>query len=142
MVKIEKIIVISLIGLVIVFIAHNLWQNSQTETNSNISLFNTAIQVDNQSGEIFGNILLSTDNDLSLEYAKVLINGIPRTDFSDGEVLIRVYPGDIVSIDGSAYQRELSFALEAISSNIDSTYLKTTINTKGNSVDAGIIVFK
>ena len=140
--KIQKAIIILMMSLFIVLIVSSIWQNANPSVNSNLSPLNTSIQANNDSSELFGNIELITENNLSLAYALVLINNEPIADFANGEVLIRVYPEDSITIDGSAYKKELSFELTAISSNIDKSYLKTMITTNGNSVDAGTIVFK
>ena len=79
--KIQKMIVFCLIGLVLAFAVHNIWQNTVTDTNSNLSLLNTDIPVANQTSKIFGNIALTTENDLSLGHAHLLINGLPQADF-------------------------------------------------------------
>jgi hypothetical protein len=140
--SIQKILVFALVIIGTVVLALNIFSKTGTETGGNVSILDPAAQVRTQDNSLFGNIKISVEDELSLAYAQVLINGIDSGDFTDGELLVRVYPGDIVSIDGSAYQRELRFNITAISSNITQDYLQTIVYTQGNIVDAGIIVFK
>ena len=139
---VQRIIVFSLAIVALVVVAANFLPKADQETNGGVSILDAAVDVRNEDSSLFGNIRITADDGLSLEYAQVLINGMPFGDFAEGEVLVRVYPGDVVSIDGSAYLRELGFHLTSVSSNISKDYVTTALSTNGNIVDVGIIVFK
>lgn len=139
---IEKFLIFTIIFIGISIFACNVWQKVAQETNNELNILDSTIQVRNEQSGLFGNIRILTEDSLTLEFAHVRINNIPFGDFADKEILLRVYPGDIISIDGSAYKRALSFSITATSSNISPDYLKATVITNGDIADAGIIVFK
>ncbi len=90
---------------------------------------------------LFGNIRISSDG-VSLEQAYLLINDQRSGNFGDGELVVRVYEGDTVEIDGSAYKRQLDFSISAVSSNIDSDYWSKVVQTNGNIVKIALIKFR
>lgn len=105
-------------------------------------VFNSAVTVRADSGGLFGNICVETEGRVSAEKALLLVNGLSAGDFSQGQLTVRVYPGDLLSLDGSAYQRRLRFTVTVLSSGIDSAYLPDTAITDGGVTDWGVIVFK
>ena len=107
-----------------------------------IALFDKNTVVSQTDDMLFGNIMFKTENNLSLSKAYVLINGEKAGNLGSGSLLIRVHPGDIVSIDSSAYRRELTYCISAVSSNIDSSFLAGDMAICGKTVDVGIVVFK
>lgn len=139
---VQRIIVFSIMIVALVVVATNFLPQNNEEAGVGVSILEPAVDVRNEDSSLFGNIKITADDGFSLEYAQVLINGISFGDFRDGEVLVRVYPGDVVSIDGSAYKRELGFHITSVSSNISKDYVSTSLTTNGNIVDVGIIVFK
>ena len=139
---VQRIIVFSIMIGALVVVATNFLPHNNEEAGVGVSILEPAVDVRNEDSSLFGNIKITADDGFSLEYAQVLINGISFGDFKDGEVLVRVYPGDVVSIDGSAYKRELGFHVTSVSSNISKDYVSTSLTTNGNIVDVGIIVFK
>lgn len=90
---------------------------------------------------LFGNIRISS-GDVSLEQAYLLINGQKSGNFGNSELVVRVYEGDTVEIDGSAYKCQLNFSISAVSSNIDSDNWSKTVQTDGNIVKIADIKFK
>lgn len=100
-----------------------------------------SLAVTAQAGNDFGKLYISTDDDLQLGSAYVLINGERAGNFANGDVTVRVYPGDVVELDGSRYQRSIHFSVQALSSSIDSSYLFAAPTTQSDIVRAGIIVF-
>lgn len=139
---VQRIIVFSIMIVALVVVATNFLPQNNEEAGVGVSILEPAVDVRNEDSSLFGNIKITADDGFSLEYAQVLINGISFGNFKDGEVLVRVYPGDVVSIDGSAYKRELGFHVTSVSSNISKDYVSTSLTTNGNIVDVGIIVFK
>lgn len=139
---VQRIIVFSIMIVALVVVATNFLPQSNEEAGVGVSILEPVVDVRNEDSSLFGNIKITADDGFSLEYAQVLINGISFGNFKDGEVLVRVYPGDVVSIDGSAYKRELGFHVTSVSSNISKDYVSTSLTTNGNIVDVGIIVFK
>jgi hypothetical protein len=141
--KMQKIFLFTLIVIAAVLLTLNIVPELGRETDDkNVSVLDPTAAVRQESGTLFGNVRIITDDNLSLSYAQVLINGVSSGDLAQGELLLRVYPGDILSIDGTAYKRELFFYLTAVSSNIDQNYLKVVVSTNGTVAEAGIVVFK
>jgi len=112
------------------------------DTNQVTKVFESAVTARSDSGGLFGNISVETEDRVSAAAATLLINGEAAGDFGEGALTVRVYPGDLLSVDGSAYQRRILFRVTAISSGIDSAYLPETIVTEGGVADWGVVVFK
>ena len=91
---------------------------------------------------IFGNLELRSKEGVSLAKAVVLINGQQSGDFKDGDVLIRVYEGDTVTIDTTAYDRELEFYIGNYSKNIDIDKLNQVLVSYRGRIDVGTVSFK
>ena len=91
---------------------------------------------------LFGNLELESAGGISLSKAVILINGQESGDFKDGDVLVRVYEDDVVTIDTSAYAREIEFGVSNYSRNIDIDKLNPTLISDNGKVDVGIISFK
>ena len=136
---VQRIIVLSL-SIVAIVVAAVVFLPQQED--SDVSLLQPAVETRDDAGGLFGNIKITADGGFSLAYAKVLVNGLAMGDFAEGEVLLRVYPWDAVSIDGRAYQRELTFHITSLSANISKDYVTTNPVTNGDIADVGIIVFK
>ena len=139
---VQRIIFFSIMILALVVVAVNFLPLAGEDQPSGVSILEPAVDVRNEDSSLFGNVQIIVTDGWSLEYACVLVNGVPTTNFAKGEALVRVYPGDVISIDGSAYKRKIDFQIEAISSNIDKSYVSQKITTDGSIVDMGIIVFK
>ena len=136
---VQRIIVYLLAIVALLYAAANVLP---TSGQNQLTVLDQATQVTGEDQNIFGNILLSCTDGLSLDYAYILQNGEQVGDFGDGELLLRVHPGDTLAVDGSAYSRELVFYVQAASSNIDQEFLAPSIFTKGNIAQVGVIVFK
>lgn len=141
-VGVQRILIFSLLIIALVILAVNFLPQGNEDSNGSVTILDPAADVRGEDNSLFGNIRIITADGLSLAYAKVLINGIDYGNLGKGELLLRVYPGDTISIDGSAYQRQLLFQIRAVSSNISREFLQTDIVTDGNIAEAGIIVFK
>lgn len=139
---VQRIILFFLLIVLLIFISSYFLPQQGGENSNNVSILEPAADVRGEDSSLFGNIRIKTADGLSLGSAKVLINGVDYGDLGKGELLLRVYPGDVISIDGSEYKKELEFLVSAISSNIDKDFLQMTIYTNGDSVEVGIIVFK
>ena len=77
-------------------------------------------------GTEFANIVIRSENKVSLDRAYLLINGEVKGSLASGELLVRVYDGDILALDCRAYGRELRFTVEALSSSVDCSYLPSS----------------
>lgn len=91
---------------------------------------------------IFGNVTIASQDRVSLALAVLYINGENCGDFSQGECTVRVYPQDVVTVDASAYQRELRFSITAISESINTSSLTKEVVCNGDARDFGRIEFK
>lgn len=101
-----------------------------------------AVPVRSESGGLFGNVHILSEDNVSLDRAYLLINGERVGDFGAGEITMRVYPGDILSIDASAYRRAIYFYLDSYSTAIDGAYLRASVICNGDTADLGTVVFK
>ena len=90
----------------------------------------------------FANILITAEDASSLEQAYLLVNGEPRGSFAAGELRVRVYDGDILSLDCLAYGRELSFRLDILSASVDSSYLPSRFSCCQEVATVGFVVIR
>ena len=105
-------------------------------------VLDTALAVQHQGGQLFGNLQLETEDGLSLGAARLYRNGIFVGDFGASSLLTRVYEGDQLLIDAQAYQRQLVFHLTSASANIDTRELPPRIITNGDAVELPLIRFR
>ena len=105
-------------------------------------LLDTALPVQQQSGQLFGNLQLETEGGVSLAAARLYINDIFVGNFGTGSLFTRVYEGDRLVLDASAYQRQIIFLLTTVSTNIDTSELTARIITDGNAVELPPIRFR
>ena len=105
-------------------------------------LLDTSLPVQQQSSLLFGNMQLETADGVSLTAARLYINGVLAGNFGNGTLLVRVYEGDNLLLDASAYQRQLTFLLTTVSANIDTDNLAALIITDGNAVELPPIRFR
>jgi len=92
--------------------------------------------------QLFGTITLEASGVQSLKQAVILVNGAEVLAFETSRVVLRVYPGDVVEIDASAYSRTLTFHLVSASSNIRLQNLNREITVHGGKSPVGTITFK
>ena len=78
----------------------------------------------------FANVVVASENKVSLDRAYLLVNGEVRGSFASGELLVRVYDGDILALDCRAYGRVLRFTVEALSSSVDESYLSSSFSCR------------
>ncbi len=95
-----------------------------------------------QQGDLFGTVTLEAQGVASLEKAAVLINDEPAAYFTTNQVVVRVYPGDVVSLDVQSYSRPVTFRLVSHSSNIRSGQLQDEITLAQTKGLLGTVSFK
>lgn len=110
--------------------------------NQAAPLLDMEIPVQQDAGLLFGNLRLETEGGLSLALATLAINGVNAGNFGAGSIIVRVYEGDVLTIDGDAYKRSLQFYISAVSSNIDSSLLPQSVTTDGDITKLPAISFK
>ena len=88
----------------------------------------------------FANVRVSTANGASLAQARLLVNGEPRGSFAVGTLLVRVYDGDILTLDCRAYGREVEFRVEVLSAGVERRYLPERFTCGGEVKDIGFVV--
>ena len=93
-------------------------------------------------GTQFANIVICSENKVSLERAYLLVNGEARSSFAAGALMIRVYDGDILAVDCRAYGRELNFTVEALSSSVDESYLPAAFSCREEIFVFGFAVIR
>lgn len=143
--KVQKVLLLLLFADMVALVYYNVLPlygvADRDSYDTDLIVFDTAVPVQQIDNGLFGNISVSSSDGISLAKAQLLINGVVMGNFADGEVIVRVYPGDIIDIDGSAYKRQVSFMVNVISSNIDDNILPKEIKTNGDVVQVGIISF-
>ena len=106
------------------------------------AVYASTVSTRQYDSNLFGNITISSQEQLSLAKAVLSINGENCGDFSQGEVTVRVYPDDVLAVDASAYQRELSFYIVQVSPSIRRELLQENLYCCGDIREFGKIEFK
>lgn len=105
-----------------------------------LTAYAAAVSTPSEDG-IFGNVTIASEDRVSLGLAKLLVNGAPQGDFSQGELTVRVYPDDFLEIDGTAYRRRLQFQVTACSTSIDPADLTIFVVCQGDRQAIGTVKF-
>ncbi|MDD2568021.1 MAG: hypothetical protein PHN47_03495 [Clostridia bacterium] len=108
----------------------------------NGTALDTTLPVVYDDTELFGNLTIEITGYNTLPEALVLINGSPAGNFKEKQVTIRVYAGDVVEVDASAYERFISFAVVKASGNINVEYLREKLTVNGSKAKVGEVLFK
>lgn len=73
------------------------------------------------------------------ERARLLVNGVPAGDFTQPRLQVQVRAGDVLEIDGSAYQETLRFRITATSRELVRPALGREIATRGDVRSLGAV---
>ncbi len=95
-----------------------------------------------QNEGLWGTITLQLADYSELRRASVLINGQPAGNFTGQSLTVRVFAGDKLEIDCSAYGRPVYFQLVKASSGIDRSALQSELVLNGQRGSVGQIKFK
>ncbi|GEM_PF-2302989 len=149
LVKIEKTIttlvivgLICLISMQIVLSSNFLRELAGLEPKGEGLEYETVLPATEDDTGLFGNITVEVVGYDSLSAAVLLINGEEAGSFEQGSVVARVYEGDVVEIDASAYNTWLTFLLVQCSSNIKKESLAKELTMQGGRGELGQITFK
>lgn len=77
-----------------------------------------------------------------LEQAQIWQNGEPAAAFQQPEITMRVYDGDVLSFDATAYRQPVRIRLKKLSAGIDGAFLLTDVEVCGERIELGQIVFE
>lgn len=105
-------------------------------------VYESVISSNSDAAGLFGNITVETEGRVSAAAACLLINGVPSGDFREGIVTARVYPGAVLAVDATAYQRPIAFYITAMSSGLDGDYLRAVVIARAEVAELGSVVFK
>jgi hypothetical protein len=91
---------------------------------------------------LYGSITLELAEYSRLEHAYVLINGVKAGDFSEPELTLRVFDGDVLEVDASAYNVPVRIRLQKASYGIDRERLFSEVQVCGERKEIGCVIFK
>ncbi|MCL2677950.1 MAG: hypothetical protein FWE85_02730 [Clostridiales bacterium] len=95
-----------------------------------------------RNGVVFANITIEAAGGQSLPEAKVLVNGKAAGNFAAGSLTVRVCAGDLVLLDTSAYNRDITFSVTRISANLRQDNLLLELTTEYGEGIIGRVAFK
>ncbi len=101
-----------------------------------------AVPAVQQTDGLWGSVTLDLQTYTELERAVVLVNGAEAGSFTGSSLTLRVYDGDLLEIDCTAYSRPVSFRLRKASVGIDRTALQTELELCGERATIGRIKFR
>jgi len=90
----------------------------------------------------YSQVVVTAETKLQLSQAFVLVNGEKAAALTDGQAAVQVAAGDIIGIDASAYQRQITFYIEASSPLMDPLYYAEEVSCCGDAVTVGVAVFR
>lgn len=102
----------------------------------------SAMPVSASNSGLYGSITLELTEHSRLEQAYVLINGVKAGNFSRSELVLRVFDGDVLELDVSAYNVPVRIRLQKASFGIDRERLFSEIEVCGERQEIGCIIFK
>ena len=95
-----------------------------------------------QTDGLWGSVTLDLQTYTELERALVLVNGVEAGRFTADSLTLRVYDGDLLELDCTAYSRPVSFHLSKASVGIDRAALQTELELCGERAIIGRIKFR
>jgi hypothetical protein len=95
-----------------------------------------------QTDGLWGSVTLDLQTYTELERALVLVNGVEAGRFTADSLTLRVYDGDLLELDCTAYSRLVSFHLSKASVGIDRAALQTELELCGERAIIGRIKFR
>lgn len=95
-----------------------------------------------QTEGLWGSVTLDLQTYTELERAFVLVNGVEAGSFTSSSLSLRVYDGDWLEIDCTAYSRPVKFRLRKASTGIDRAALQTELELCGERGVIGQIKFR
>ncbi|ATW24097.1 hypothetical protein [Candidatus Formimonas warabiya] len=103
---------------------------------------NPSARVMESESTVFAYLTVELADFSSLAKARILINGTEVADFRNKQVTIKVYPDDLIEIDGSFYDRRLKFEIIGVSDSIGEPTLHQVIQTYRSVTSLGKVKFK
>lgn len=100
------------------------------------------LAVDVENDGLFASLTIEVSDYDSLEQAYLLVNGAVSGSFHGKQLVVRVYPGDVLEIDTSAYLSPCRFQIIKKSSHIREETMETLITTENGYGWVGKISFK
>lgn len=91
---------------------------------------------------LWGNVTLALEKYTQLERAYVLVNGRRAGSFVGDSLTVRVYDGDLLELDCTAYSRPVGFQLKRASTGIDRSLLQEELRLQGERAVIGRIKFR
>ena len=123
------------------------WILADNELRSGLQLkdwYGTEYGVDaaaNDAG-LWGNVVLGIEQYSTLPLLEVYINGNKAGHFDTERLVLKVYPGDIVAVDSTAYAGRIKVKMVSCSSSISTEELQEEMWLKKERKNLGTIVFK
>jgi len=96
---------------------------------------------DSESG-IFAHMTIELKGFSALAKADLLINGKKIADFRQKRVTVKIYPSDVIEVDGSFYARPLEFEVVNLSANVETPNLHQHVQTNSSTALVGKVKFK
>lgn len=83
-------------------------------------------------------LTVQLDTMRSAPWARLMVDGKAVADFSEGQATAQVMPGDLVAVDGSYYERDLTFHVIA-AQGLESPQLGKEVTTRGDRQSLGVV---
>jgi len=101
-----------------------------------------AVDASNTDIGLWGNIVLEIEEYTTLPFLTVYINGEAAGKFDTSRLTLKVFPGDVVAIDSSAYAAPITVRLVSCSASIDTSLLLMHVRLMRERAELGTIIFK
>lgn len=143
----KTLVILASIGMVLIVTVQVVLPTGIADENFNYlggvkgTALDTTLPVVYDDTELFGNITIELTGYNTLPQAQVLVNGV-SAGFTEKQVMVRVYAGDVVEVDASAYDRSVSFAVVKASANINIDYLQERLTVNSSKAKVGEVLFR
>ncbi len=130
-------------ALALLYLPSYLGLDSPLVQKSDLAAINqTQIVATDDQNLLFGNIRIKTEDNLLLPKIIIYNNGLKVGNLGTGQLLLRVYENDVLTIDSRDYQRQIRLDINTLSSNIKENTLPKTLYLDGQKLDLAAIRFK
>lgn len=86
-----------------------------------------------------GQVMVKLQDHITLDYAKIIVNGKVVASFNQNPVMLEVRDGDTIKVDGSVYQMPLRIEVIKVSANVISPPVGHWVETNGGIAELGSI---
>ncbi len=128
----EKTLMLSAIILITILFGYNFYTTYNSLQSSVVQ--NKYKQYNLQAmGSPYGEVAIEIDEEQQYPKLELLINGVTTSQFNNEKrVIAKVKDGDLIQVNGSMYQQDITVSIVEVSNNLEEKLINTNTTTYGN----------